>query len=316
MGDFFVSCCMRSYYRIMLGRGSKYANECHEKAFIGCDFDFNTDLSGKLPENWRDFNKEFIPYYLEKQPGKSKITAGLACGATHTICKGISIGDLVICPDGKGNYLVGEVLDEYKYVPSSSLPHQRSVKWYPKSIPRTSMTQELRYSAGSIGTVSNITKYAEEIELLISDSKPPVLISTDDSVEDPTVFALEKHLEDFLVANWSQTNLGKSYDIFEEEGELVGQQYPTDTGPIDILAISKDKKTILVIELKKGRASDTVVGQIQRYMGFVNEELLEDGQTVKGIIIALEDDLRLKRALSMTNNIDFYRYEIEFKLIK
>ena len=143
-----------------------------------------------------------------------------------------------------------------------------------------------------------------------------MLISTDDSVEDPTVFALEKHLEDFLVANWSQTNLGKSYDIFEEEGELVGQQYPTDTGPIDILAISKDKKTILVIELKKGRASDTVVGQIQRYMGFVNEELLEDGQTVKGIIIALEDDLRLKRALSMTNNIDFYRYEIEFKLIK
>ena len=71
-----------------------------------------------------------------------------------------------------------------------------------------------------------------------------------------------------------------------------------------------------MIELKKGRASDTVVGQIQRYMGFVNEELLEDGQTVKGIIIALEDDLRLKRALSMTNNIDFYRYEIEFKLIK
>ena len=51
-------------------------------------------------------------------------------------------------------------------------------------------------------------------------------------------------------------------------------------------------------------------------MGFVNEELLEDGQTVKGIIIALEDDLRLKRALSITNNIDFYRYEIEFKLIK
>ena len=65
-----------------------------------------------------------------------------------------------------------------------------------------------------------------------------------------------------------------------------------------------------------GRASDSVVGQIQRYMGFVNEELLEDGQSVKGIIIALEDDLKLKRALSMTNNIDFFRYEIDFKLIK
>ena len=31
----------------------------------------------------------------------------------------------------------------------------------------------------------------------------------------------EKHLEDFLVANWSQTELAAEYDIFEEEGELV-----------------------------------------------------------------------------------------------
>ena len=98
---------MRNYYRIMLGRGSKHANECHENSFIGCDFDFNTDFSGKLPDNWREFNKEYIPYYLKERPGKSKITAGLACGATHTICKGISIGDIVLCPDGKGNYLVG-----------------------------------------------------------------------------------------------------------------------------------------------------------------------------------------------------------------
>ena len=27
----------------------------------------------------------------------------------HTICKGIKIGDLVLCPDGEGNYFVGEV---------------------------------------------------------------------------------------------------------------------------------------------------------------------------------------------------------------
>ena len=73
----------------MLGRGSIHADECHAKSFIGCDFDFNRDLSGKLPDNWRDFNKEFIPYFLEQRPEKSKIAAGLACGATHTICKDI-----------------------------------------------------------------------------------------------------------------------------------------------------------------------------------------------------------------------------------
>ena len=90
----------------------------------------------------------------------------------------------------------------------------------------------------------------------------------------------------------------------------------SDTGPIDILAVSKDNKTLLVIELKKGRVSDSVVGQIQRYMGFVKEELAEPDQNVKGIIIALKDDIKIRRALSVVNNIDFYRYEINFMLSK
>ena len=127
---------------------------------------------------------------------------------------------------------------------------------------------------------------------------------------------MEKHLEDFLVANWSSTELGKTHDIFEEDGELVGQQYPSDTGPIDILAVSKDKKELLVVELKKGRASDSVVGQIQRYMGFVIDQIAEENQDVKGVIIALEDDLRIRRALKVTRGIEFYRYEVSFKLSK
>ena len=183
-------------------------------------------------------------------------------------------------------------------------------------VERSNMSDNLRKSTGSIGTVSEITKYGEEIEQLIGGEKIPTIFSTDETIEDPSNFALEKHLEDFLVSNWSQTELGKNYDIFQEDGELVGQQYPSDTGPIDILAISKNKKELLVVELKKGRASDNVVGQIQRYMGYVKEELAEDNQTVKGVIIALEDDLRIKRALSVTNNIDFYRYQVSFKLFK
>ncbi len=45
-----------------------------------------------------------------------------------------------------------------------------------------------------------------------------------------------------------------------------------------------------MVELKKGRASDAVVGQALRYMGYVQEELAEVGQTVHRVIIALEDD--------------------------
>lgn len=300
----------------MLGAKSIHADECFKGNFIGADFSINFDLTNNLPDNWRDFNQKYIPEWLATHPGKSKVAAGLSCGALWTIAKGIQKGEIVLCPSGQGNYYIGEVIDNYSYKPNNILPHRRQVKWYPNTIERTAMSEALRNSSGSIGTVSDITKYADEIETLIGGTRPATIISTDTSVENANEFALEKHLEDFLVKNWKQSELGKDYDIYEEDGELVGQQYPSDTGPIDILAISKDKKTILVVELKKGRVSDNVVGQIQRYMGYVLEELAEDNQKVKGIIIALEDDLRIKRALSVTNNIEFYRYQINFRLFK
>jgi restriction system protein len=306
---------VKSYYRVMLGQKSVYAAECFAGSFIGTDFGIDQDLTKKLPEEWRAFNQEFIPVYLAKHPDKTKIGAGLACGALWTVSKGITRGDLVLCPDGSGHYRVGEVNGDYTYEPGKILFHRRPVQWLNVSIDRAAMSEALRNSTGSIGTVSNISRYAEEIERLIGGVSAPKLISTDETVEDPTAFALEEHLEDFLVKNWAQTELGKEYDIYEEDGEKA-QQYQTDTGPLDILAISKDKKRLLVVELKKGRASDAVVGQTLRYMSFVQEMLAEKDQTVHGIIIALEDDQRIRRALAMVSNILFYRYQISFKLVR
>lgn len=300
---------MKNYYRIMLGAKSIYADECFKGNFLGGDFDIDFDLSSKLSENWRDFNHEFIPVLLAKFPEKSKVAAGLACGALHTIAKGIKLGDFVLCPDGKGRYRVGEITEDYTFHPKEILPHRRGVRWLNLDIQRSEMSDALRNSTGSIGTVSNVTKYAAEIESLIGSDVSPTLVSTDADVEDPSVFALEKHLEDFLIQNWNQTELATRYD-------LIGQQIRTDTGLIDILAISKDKTELLVVELKKGRASDVVVGQVQRYMGDVREELAEENQIIKGVIIALEDDKRIRRALAVAPNIDFYRYEVSFKLFK
>ncbi len=307
---------IKSYYRIMAGAKSSMFTECRQDGFIGGDWGIDTDLTGKLPESWRDFNHQMVPPFLAHNPDKSKVAAGLAMGMLHTICKGIMIGDIVICPSGTGSYLVGEVTSEYFFVPGVVLPHRRKVKWYERSIERSEMSEGLRNSAGSIGTVANISKHAAELETLIAGAKPAQLTHSDENVEDPAIFALEKHLEDFLVANWAQTELGKEFDIYAEDGETIGRQYISDTGPIDILAISKTGNILLVVELKRGRASDVVVGQIQRYMGYVKDELAEPHQQVHGAIIALEDDLKLRRALSVTQNISFYRYQVSFKLTK
>ncbi len=306
---------MKSYYRIMLGQKSVYSEECFAGDFIGTDFGIHQNLAHKLPEEWRAFNKEFIPIYLAAFPDKSKISAGLACGALWTVSKGIQQGDVLLCPDGTGKYRVGEVTGGYYYEAGKILPHRRPVRWLNVAINRSEMSEALRNSTGAIGTASNITKHSEELVKLIGGVCAPTLISTDATVEDPSSFALEAHLEEFLVKNWAHTELGKDYDIYEEDG-VKAQQYQTDTGPLDILAISKDKKRLLVVELKKGRASDAVVGQTMRYMSFVQDELADDGQTVLGAIIAHEDDQRIRRALSMTTNIVFYRYKVSFALVK
>jgi restriction system protein len=306
---------MRSYYRVMLGKKGAHVEECVAGGFIGADIGIDQDLTGRLPDEWRLFNPVFIPVYLSIHPEKTRIAAGLACGALFTVAKGIHQGDIVICPDGSGRIRVGEVTGDYRYEPGGVLPHRRAVHWLNVVVEREQMSEALRRSMG-FTAVSMLTPHADEIERLIGGAVAPQLLHTDKSVEDATAFALEKHLEDFLVANWAQTELARDFDIYEDDGERVGRQYPTDTGPMDILCISKDRRTLLVVELKKGRASDAVVGQVLRYMGFVADTLAEDNQSVRGVIIALDDDLRMRRALSMVPSISFYRYEISFRLLK
>ncbi len=308
---------MKNYYRIILGRKSAHAAECVAGGFIGADFGINEDLNRKLPDAWREFNKRFIPVYLKVHPDKSRIGAGLACGMLWTIAKGILKGDMVVSPDGTGMYRVGEVLGDYFYAKNQILPHRRKVRWLENGIPRSAMSEALQNSAGSVGTVSDISAYRDELDRLIC-AVPPTssIIPTEPDIEDPAAFAMEQHLEAFLVANWKQTLLGKDFTIFEEDGEQVGQQYATDAGPIDILAISKDKKRLLVVELKRGRASDVVVGQVLRYMGFIKEQIAEPDQAVEGAIIALERDEKLRWAIASIPHIAFYRYQINFKLVK
>jgi len=306
---------MKNYLKLKLGSQNIYFDKCFNENFIGVHYDMDIDFTSKFPEKWKDFNKIYIPEYIERHPGASKIAAGLACATIWVVSHYLPTGDIVICPNNSNGFNVAEITGDYEYHQGEIFPHRRPVSWLDLEINPENLSEALLSSLNSRGTYCDITKHAEELSQLIGGLSAPRIISTDKEIEDPTAFALEKHLEEFLVQNWCKTELGKDYDIFEE-GDTFGQQYPTDTGPLDILAISKDKKTLLVIELKKGRASDRVVGQIQRYMGYVKEELAESNQQVKGIIIALEDDLRIRRALSVARDIEFYRYEVRFKLLK
>jgi restriction system protein len=302
----------RRYWKVMLGGKSAHAGECRRDGFIGTDFDIHEDLAGRFPDKWKDFNKVWVPYFLGINPEKGKVSAGLSAGQLWTVSRGLAIGDIILSPTGKtGELYAGEIVGDYQYVEEGPLPHRRPVKWFPGVVLREELTPTLRASLGYGATVCELTNHAEEIESLLliddgGDHEPP---------PDPAVFALESMLEEFLVTNWAKTVLGKDYDIYSDGDDVIGRQYPTDTGPMDILAISKDSKTLLVVELKRDKASDKVVGQIQRYMGYVLSEIAVDGQEVRGVIIALEDDLRIRNALKVAPSISFMRYEVDFRLL-
>ncbi len=134
-----------------------------------------------------------------------------------------------------------------------------------------------------------------------------------DEPSDPGLFYLEEELENFLIRNWDQTELGRKYDLIEEDGEMVSQQYATPVGPIDILVQDKKTKQFVVIELKRDQTSDQTVGQLARYMGWL-EENKTHGKSTKGIIIAGKYDSRLYYALKVLRDAEVYLYQVDFKL--
>ena len=124
---------------------------------------------------------------------------------------------------------------------------------------------------------------------------------------------MESQLEDFLIENWDKTELGKRYDLIEEDGDLKSQQYRTGIGVIDILVQDKETKQLVVSELKKNQTSDDTISQLARYMGWL-EEHKTNGKPTKGIIIAAQYDDRLHYALKKIKDVEVYLYRVDFKL--
>ena len=76
---------MKQYFRVILGRQHKHFHDCFDGKFVGVGFIPELDLKNDLVDDWREFNKKFIPIYLKNNPDAHKVIAGLACSAIHTV---------------------------------------------------------------------------------------------------------------------------------------------------------------------------------------------------------------------------------------
>lgn len=142
-------------------------------------------------------------------------------------------------------------------------------------------------------------------------------------IEDPLMgqssktarFALERHLHDYMFDNWDVLELAEDWDIYRRDGEPeAGYEFRTPIGRIDLLARHKTDPRWLVIELKREKSSDTVVGQVLRYMGWVQKHLAETDEQVEGLVVATEGDPQLHYALEVVPSVSFKSYEVEFRL--
>lgn len=125
---------------------------------------------------------------------------------------------------------------------------------------------------------------------------------------------IEAQLEDLIIGKWEKISEFKDLEILQEDGEDIGQQYDTkEVGRIDLLCKNKKTGDYVVIELKRGRESDKVIGQVLRYIGWVNKNLAKDNPNTKGLIITYEDDPRLRYALEPIKDLvqlKFYKISI------
>lgn len=148
-------------------------------------------------------------------------------------------------------------------------------------------------------------KLDDDIE--ISDSE------AEEVGDENLAFAFEAHLRDFIAQNIESIKVGgKSLKLYVDEHGRDGIEYPTEVGPIDILAIDEEK-SFVVFELKLSKGPDKAMGQISRYMGWIARKLAE-GRKVKGVIVAQEVSEKLKYAASIIPQINLFEYEIDFKI--
>jgi hypothetical protein len=114
-----------------------------------------------------------------------------------------------------------------------------------------------------------------------------------------------------------ENNIEKNIDFIGDRIkcnlQLVGRQYQTTVGPIDLLAFDTKKNRYVVIELKKGRSADKVFGQLSRYMGWVRKHLA-DGHDVVGVIVAGRIDDKLRAAREAHAHTEVYLLEFESKM--
>lgn len=111
----------------------------------------------------------------------------------------------------------------------------------------------------------------------------------------------ERNLEEFVI---------QQLDEIEPGLKLIKNQLSTPAGRLDILC-QDQLGWYVVVELKRGQGTDQVVGQILRYMGWVQENYSTD--KVRGIIIVGKKDNIMSYAIKAAPNVQAKEFRLSIE---
>lgn len=123
-------------------------------------------------------------------------------------------------------------------------------------------------------------------------------------------FAYENDLKNFLASNLHV--IRPSLTVYQD-GDIRGVEFPVGSRRVDILAVEHEKD-LVVIELKVSKGYDKAIGQLLGYMGWIEQNLAEPDQQVKGMIIARNISADLRLAAFRVKDVELYEYELSISL--
>jgi len=232
--------------------------------------------------------------------------------------------------------LMKEMADEFALRPGQSFTRQQAIDWFAAHYPKirrgtihchlirlsTNAPTRVHYNAkpheddvffqldGSHFRLYNPAHDPAPIHQAPAESDEQRPAEEDTEPAGAAEFAYEADLRNYVAKNLTIIEPGLM--LYEDEG-ITGVEFPVGGRAIDILAVDADG-ALVVIELKVSRGYDRVVGQLARYMAWIQKNQAGSGQQVRGIIVARQISEDLLLACSLIPNVQLFEYELSLKL--
>jgi hypothetical protein len=200
------------------------------------------------------------------------------------------------------NYKTIKELVIDSYISKGGLPSYQQLTSLVKQFFPHSKWQESHYAwyKSQIRT-GKISVSNEDSGAVIDNIDSGIENDMEDSLE--TRVSIERDLQDYLTHHL--TELEPGLKLHQD-----GIEHQTDAGRIDILAVDNEG-TLVVIEIKAGKAKDNALGQILGYIGCLCSKQ-ENQKNIRGILVASDFDERVVYASKNLSNIKLSKYKLRF----